>query len=441
MSAKATEPVSKDAFALSMADFGPFEDNPHIAIAVSGGPDSMALCLLADVWCRERGGHLTALSVDHGLRDGATAEAAQVAAWLYARGIAHQTLTWCGPKPNSGVQAVARRARYRLLDEWCRDHSVFHLLVAHHGDDQAETFLMRLNKGSGPDGLSGMSAVRELKHCRLLRPALGFRRAALKATLMSAGQAWLDDPSNDDERFARTQIRRKLMDDNWSVGGLTRSAARYGAVRIVMEKIANQFLARHSCLNGFGYATLEVAGLVAEDLDIGLRALGRLCMTVGGTPYPPKRDPLERLYTALIAETDVTRTLGRCGVYKVGGTIMICREARNLPLPVKLGAGMDLLWDARFSVRTGSQTPYRDGPVRLVPFGKLNAIPESLKQGVPQPARAAMPALADNGGIFAVPLGIGDQQMPETCAFQGSSVVFQPRQPLSLAAFCIADWQ
>ena len=122
----------------------------------------MCLCLLADAWARARGGDVSALTVDHGLRPTAAAEARQVAVWLRARGIAHHVMPWTGAKPETSIQETAREARYRLLAGWCRAAGILHLLVAHHRDDQAETVALRQSRSSGADGLAGMAAVREL---------------------------------------------------------------------------------------------------------------------------------------------------------------------------------------------------------------------------------------------------------------------------------------
>ena len=143
-----------------MAAFGPFEAAPHIAVGCSGGPDSMALALLADHWARSRGGGITALVVDHGMRPDSAREAQTVCAWLAEDGIDAVTLTWPGPRPASDRQAAARRARYIRMRRWCREAGVLHLLLGHHRADQAETFLLRLARGSGVDGLAAMVFAR-----------------------------------------------------------------------------------------------------------------------------------------------------------------------------------------------------------------------------------------------------------------------------------------
>src|SRR5205823_283329 len=151
---------------------GGFEARPVVVVAVSGGPDSLALVILADRWARQRGGVAWALTVDHRLRPESGEEARLVGEWLAARSIAHRVVHWTGAKPASGIQEAARAARYDLLAGWCRSHGCLHLLTAHHREDQAETYLMRRRAGSGLDGLAGMSAMRELPGLRLVRPLL-----------------------------------------------------------------------------------------------------------------------------------------------------------------------------------------------------------------------------------------------------------------------------
>src|SRR5579863_7596340 len=148
----------------------------------------MALTLLTERWVRARGGALTALTIDHRLRRDSAGEARQVGAWLGARGIGHCILPWEGPRPTRSIAAAARAARYGRLEAWCGEHGVLHLLVAHQREDQAETLLLRLARGSGLDGLAGMAAVVEHPNCRILRPLLDQSRARLVAVLRGGGQ-------------------------------------------------------------------------------------------------------------------------------------------------------------------------------------------------------------------------------------------------------------
>jgi len=443
-------PVSFDAFAGSMAAFGPFEHTPHLALGVSGGSDSLALCLLAAEWCRRQGGQLTALIVDHGLRDGSADEARRVADWLAQRRIASDILVWRGTKPASRLQARAREARYALMEDWCRHHGVLHLLVGHTADDQAETFFLRLQHGSGPDGLSGMSAVRELTHCRLLRPLLRMRRTALQGFLQAHGQDWIDDPTNDDTRFARTAVRQQLSAGVLEPEALWSAAHRYGQVRVVAEQAVDRFLATYGRMSSAGYGGLTHDALRTIPNDTAVRALARVITAVGGTWYPPKRQPLERLYEKLCGPGAASDTLGRCRVIADGRTVMIYREARNLPAPQALADNMNLRWDGRIAVRTadgarpdvhlvaGESSPRQTIKWSEAALGN----PSHLRwQRLPQPARASLPVLADASGIFSAPLLTYNLKLPgsaDNARNTNVSMTFRPRRALSHAVFFVA---
>jgi tRNA(Ile)-lysidine synthase len=196
------------AAAVATALGRPVAADIQLAVAVSGGSDSLALLLLA---ARAFPGRVTALTVDHGLRAAAAVEAAGVAEQCAALGVPHVTLCWEGDKPRGNIQAAARTARYRLMGDWCAGHGVALLVTAHHADDQAETLLMRLQRGSGSAGLAGIRAARPLgAGVTLVRPLLGVRRAALAALVAAAGWQAVDDPSNADRRFDRTVARAFL---------------------------------------------------------------------------------------------------------------------------------------------------------------------------------------------------------------------------------------
>src|SRR5262249_13344993 len=205
-------PLRAAEFDRLMQAVGPFESRPRVAVAVSGGSDSMALALLAHDWATRRGGEIAALTVDHGLRTEAAAEARQVGRWLRGRGIAHRILRWRPPPGalSGGMQAAARAARYRLLADWGRQRGGLHVALAHQREDQAETVLLRLARGSGLDGLAAMAPIAERAGVRLIRPLLPIPRARLRATLAGAQQSWVDDPSNDDPAHARIRMRRLL---------------------------------------------------------------------------------------------------------------------------------------------------------------------------------------------------------------------------------------
>ena len=276
--------LSPGAFALLMAPFAPFENHPVLAVAVSGGRDSLALALLANDWAEARGGAIVALIVDHGLRAAAAREAEVTRELLARRGIEAAILRWSGAKPTHGLQEAARAARYGLLFEACRERDILHLLVAHHADDQAETVAMRAARGSGADGLAGMAAPVEQRHARLLRPLLPVPRAWLTATLEALGAAWIDDPSNADPRFERVRLR--------TAGGIEPHDEQAGGRRA----------GRESRLARAAVEVLEIDDELGLDrasfgrLGAGLKAglLSRAVQAVGGRDHPPRRERLER---------------------------------------------------------------------------------------------------------------------------------------------------
>lgn len=191
-------------FDLAMQRLGPWEPHPGIALAVSGGSDSMALALLMRRWGRAR---LLGLVVDHRLRPEAAQEAAQASAWLAALDIPAHVLRWDGAPP-AASQAAARIARYRLLAEAAAGAGMLHLATGHHADDLAETRAMRAARD--PAAAAGMPASRSLGPVRLIRPLLGMAKADLQAICQAAGQPWIDDPSNRNLRYERVRLRGNL---------------------------------------------------------------------------------------------------------------------------------------------------------------------------------------------------------------------------------------
>ncbi|NKB46115.1 MAG: tRNA lysidine(34) synthetase TilS [Alphaproteobacteria bacterium] len=204
--------VSSEIFADLMEAFRPFVAGERFAVAVSGGPDSMALCRLMKEWVDARGLRVVGVTVDHRLREEGQSEAQQVSRWLSKFEMEHETLAWEHGETiktlDRSPQAAARDARFDLLCGWCRENSISALMTAHHADDQAETFLYRLVRGSGVDGLAAIAPDTKRNGVRVLRPVLTIPKADLIATCDAYGQAWVNDPSNGDDAFARVRLRR-----------------------------------------------------------------------------------------------------------------------------------------------------------------------------------------------------------------------------------------
>jgi tRNA(Ile)-lysidine synthase len=268
-----------------MQPFEPFEKNPMLAVAVSGGRDSLALALLARDWASARGGKVIAMIVDHGLRAASAREVTTTRKTLSALGIDAEALRWLGAKPKSGIQQAARGARYRLLAEACRARGVLHLLIAHHADDQAETIAMRAARDSGADGLAGMAALVETPDLRLLRPLLPLPRAALTATLDAANVAWIDDPSNVDPRFERARLRESGVVPTEA----TRAAERRRAAEARLAKASVGALEAAE-----GGIALDRSAFVRLSAGLRQRLLSRVVQAIGGGDHPPNRVQLAR---------------------------------------------------------------------------------------------------------------------------------------------------
>jgi tRNA(Ile)-lysidine synthase len=426
--------VTAAEFAALMARLGPFESRPRLAVAVSGGADSLALALLTAEWAGARGGSATGLTVDHGLRPESAAEAEQTGRWLAAHGIAHAVLAWPGTKPAANLQAAARAARYGLLGEWCRANFVLHLLLAHHRDDQAETLLLRLGRGSGVDGLSAMAAINETAWGRLLRPLLEVPKARLPATLAARGQAeWVSDPSNGDPAYARARLRRlapAMAAEGLTADRLAATARRLGRARAVLEQAVAAAAVERVVLHPGGWAIL--AGLAALPEEIGLRLLARLLLAIGGGAHPPRLDRLERLRQALMAGASA-RTLAGCRMAPLpDGGWLICREAAKTAPPLPLEAGQAVVWDGRFRL----QAAVPGLSVGALGVGGWRRATARMRQlpPVPGPARVALPALYDDAGLCAVPhLGYNRDEVEGLLAW----IVPATIHPLAAAGRCL----
>lgn len=394
---------------------------PPLALAVSGGADSMALLWLASRWLEAIGAPraaLQVLTVDHGLRAEAAAEAAQVGAWTRALGHPHSILRWDGGAAAGllgNVQERARAARYRLLLGWCRANAVPMLLIAHHRDDQAETFLLRLARGSGVDGLAAMPARARRDGVTLLRPLLDWPKARLEATLRAGGQDWIEDPSNADSRFARARLRRLMaglaaegVNPERLAERLAATARRMARARAALEQVTGALLAQAARFEEAGYWRLNRASLVAAPEEVGLRALTHVLRHVGGQPHPLRLARLEALYDWLCAGAPGGgRTLAGCRIVPAGcDLVLIAREPAAIGPPLSLAPGMTALWDGRFEVCLPADAPQPALVAALGAPGRRRLrgrVREEAWRAVPAPVRPSLPALWLGDEVAAVP--------------------------------------
>jgi tRNA(Ile)-lysidine synthase len=298
--------------------FKPLGRARTLLVAISGGPDSTALLLMADDWARRRGRtRIEAATVDHGLRPESGEEAKAVAALCARLGVAHRVLQWKGPKPASRLQERAREARYRLLVDHANAIGADALLTAHHADDQAETVLFRLLRGSGVAGLRGMDLTTTRDGMTIARPLIGLKKRDLIAFVRARGAPFVDDPSNADPRFARTRLRallERLSEDGLDAAALDRLARRAGETEQALAHMTADVEAR---LGPEG--AIDARALYAAPIAIVQRILARRIAAAGGRD--PSRIGLEKVEALALGLGDALRERRAFGA-NVGGALV-----------------------------------------------------------------------------------------------------------------------
>jgi tRNA(Ile)-lysidine synthase len=257
--------------------FSPLNQASGILAAVSGGPDSMALMQGLARWAATGPRPpIRVATVDHGLRPEAADEAAFVAREAALLSLPHRTLLWTGEKPATGIQEAAREARYRLLVEYAREAGATHLATAHTLDDQAETVMMRLSRGSGLSGLAGMRRETDRQGIRHVRPLLGLPKSHLLDHCRHQGWRFVTDPSNADERYARVRWRRLmplLAAEGLTAERLARLAERVAQADEALDLKAREAFDRGEKLLEAGTLSFRAKILTDEPFDIALRVL------------------------------------------------------------------------------------------------------------------------------------------------------------------------
>ncbi len=367
------EAVGAAEFEALMRPLGPFAPGRRVAVAASGGADSMALALLAAAW-----GRAEALVVDHGLRPESGAEAALTVQRLASLGVPARVLAMSGLRRGPALQARARAARYEALLRGCAEAGLADLLLGHHLADQAETLAMRAEAGSGPAGLAGMAAVTVLATARLLRPLLRLHPARLRATLAGRGVGWVEDPSNRDPATRRARLRAGPPLDaaaSWA----------HGRTRAAAKSVLAGVLGRQVAFHPEGYATVD-------DGAFGVDVLSALAWTLSGQAYPPSPAAVARAVAA-------GRPASLHGVLlrRWRGGWLVAREPAAMAEAVEVVPGA--AWDGRFRLLPSATPP----PGALL--GALGDDAARLRDRSPLPAVVlrGLPAIRHDHALFAVP--------------------------------------
>jgi tRNA(Ile)-lysidine synthase len=359
--------------------------NQTIGVALSGGGDSTALLHLA----LRAGFRVEAVTIDHALRDESAAEAATVGRACAALGVRHEVRVWNHGAVAGNLMDAARKARMQLIGDWARARSISVVALGHTQDDVAETVLMGLARAAGVAGLSGMRAEWELEGLRFVRPLLAAGRSELRDWLRAEGVAWLEDPTNDNERFTRVKARKALV--ALAPLGITveRLAAVAGHLARVQDALALQVRqAEAAWVTGEAGALRFDAGFWQVPGEVQRQVVVAAVRWLGQGIYAPRAAEVERLLAALAAGRDAT--LAGCRARK--GWLM--REPRTVGGPVAVGA----LWDGRWRV-TGP-----DAQVRALGAEGLQQVKDWRAIGLPRDILLVTPGIWQGETLLAAPL-------------------------------------
>jgi len=334
-----------------------------IAVAISGGSDSMALALLLGEYAKESGAQITAITVDHKLRVEAALEAKQVGLWLKKYGIKHHILCWEGEKKSSNIQAEARKARYRLMSDFCAVHNIKLLAVAHTCEDQAETVLMRLMRGSGVDGLSGISDSSDVFGIKLIRPLLGTKRAELREYLHNKSQKWIDDPSNENIKYKRVEVRKFIKaseEPELLTKRLVDTSAHMARAKDYIEQQIRKNLIGIFAFNEAGFYTIDRNCFRNLHPEERLRSLAAALQHAGGQDYRPRFENLNQLHDNIISGNIGSGcTLWGCEISQSKkkheeNILYIYRETSLIAENIAVQPNSQIVWDDRFICQIGA---------------------------------------------------------------------------------------
>ncbi len=392
----------------------PFSD---IMLAVSGGADSLCLLVLFCEWKARShwSGTAAVVVVDHQLRAESAAEAEFVRSAARQRGLQCDILRWTGQKPSGNLQEEARSARYRLISEHMKASGAQVLLLAHHLDDQAETFLDRLTRGSGLFGLSAMSADQPdgLEGLHLLRPFLGVPKKELVVSLEHRGLSWCEDPSNQSEKYKRSRLRRLtalLAEEGLTVDRMAQTALQLRRAREALEGVLLRLYEDSVVEHPAGPLKLDMAVFRKAPEELRLRLLSLLVARVTGRPKHLRLSKLQKLDNEILAGEVLARPLSGA-MFSLSRDWLVCwREVGRTPPETVEVAKVSGPWDARFSVECLENHASRKVEAGLFLGALCNAPVRSREviwpEGWPKQAFACSPVVWSESGMV--------HWMPET---------------------------
>ena len=350
--------------------------NKRLCVAVSGGIDSLTLTLILNKWCSTNNSELYAVTVDHGLRQKSREEAEYVSKLCESKNIKHCILTWKGEKPKNNIELLAREKRYSLIADYCKENDIDYLFVAHHIQDQVETFFIRLFRGSGIDGLSSMKTIAENYGLKIIRPFLDIQKETLKNYLIKNNIKWVEDESNSDEKYLRNKIRNFLdtFDDKENIIKRVNFAVnQIGDYKIFIDDYLKKIEKKILSFNSFGTCLFDKSKLLKEDENIILKILAKISMVISGNCYKPRLEKLKRLLDNLQNNDIIKYTFYGC-IFETysDSKIMVYREYNAINTDVDLIYNREIIWDNRFKIiLKENRNDLKIGCVKMGDFNKI----------------------------------------------------------------------
>lgn len=375
------------------------------AIAVSGGSDSLALSVLAKLYSLENDNHFVALIIDHKLRKESANEAKKTYKDLTKNKIKAKILTYQGEKFSSNIQKKARDLRYDLFEKYCKKNKIKFLIIAHHQDDLIENFYIRLIRGSGIKGLTSLQNIFEYnKNFYLLRPLLNFNKEELSVITKNSYSSWIEDPSNQNNKFLRVRIRKmqkKLQKEGFDPKRIIKTIENLNTAKDSLEFYIFKSEKKYLKFHKEGYAILKSSIFKNEAQEVIFRVIIKAIHFVSGEYYPPRSDSLKNLIKNLSSKIFKSSTLGGCLIEKNKNVISFFREDRNIAVEILNKKKQKKNWDDRFLVYNNSDIQQKFFVKKLgnngIEYLKKNKF-NDYRNVIPAHAKKTLPSFWNNKG-------------------------------------------
>lgn len=320
-----------------------------IAVATSGGKDSTALTFLLNNWCKIHKISLTAITIDHNLRKESSQEAKTTAKLLAQHKISHHILKWEGIKPKANIQNKARKARYELLTNFCKENKIEDLFVAHHKEDLAETFLINLERGSGLDGLSAIKMISTKNNIKIIRPLLNISQTQLIEYLKQKNIKWINDPSNSNEKYKRVKIRNIIGSDNLLIDRINIAANHLRMVKNFVDKKILETQKNIVKIYDFGVTSIDIEQLFKLDEFESMTIITQILQKTGGNIYKPRYKNLSLLIIDLQNKEFKSKTFMNCQIQLHKNHLLISKEPKIIQ-KIESKGNKEIIFDSRFHI-------------------------------------------------------------------------------------------